>query len=104
LENCPNARLLGVVRNCQVLRASQLYTPHQTASSTERLAYLGEHRLVFEALERRAHTAAAEALVFHLDQSRERAAKRLMDAAMATPPDLPSFLLPISAELESPAD
>jgi DNA-binding GntR family transcriptional regulator len=104
LENCPNVRLLGVVRNCQVLRESQLYTPHQTASSTERLAYLGEHRLVFEALERRAHKAAAEALVFHLDQSRQRAAKRLMDAAMAAPPDLPSFLMPIGDELESPAD
>jgi DNA-binding GntR family transcriptional regulator len=98
LQHCLNDRLLGVVQNCQVLRIAQLYMPNQSASEEERIAYIGEHRLVYDALLRGAHSLAAEALVYHLQVSESRAAKRLELASMATPPDVPRYLVPVQPE------
>ncbi|WP_309084605.1 GntR family transcriptional regulator [Chelativorans sp.] len=98
LRHCRNGRLLGVIRNCQVLRIAQLYMPNQSASKEERTEYLGEHRLVIEALEKGAARLAAEALVFHLEASLRRASYRLELASQATPPEVPPFLVPADAE------
>ncbi len=98
LQYCLNDRLLGVVQNCQVLRIAQLYMPNQSASEQERIAYIGEHRLVYDALLRGAHSLAAEALVYHLQVSEIRAAARLELASMAPPPEVPRYLVPVPPE------
>lgn len=93
LQHCRNDRLLGVVQNCQVLRIAQIYMPNQSASPEERIAYIGEHRLVYDALLRGANSLAAEALIYHLEVSEARAATRLELAAMAPPPEVPPYLV-----------